>query len=360
MKPIIVKLLDKHKRDLILAATKRFRRESNTSGIAIEKISKNLFINEHLTIKLNLLLKNTKKVAKSACITKTADIINLINSIPGLFWKCSDCTNSYILLDSAGIQKIVKTKLNVALDSMKKDVDAAIIKINESETSNCRMKYSDVVKDKSQPVILIHHNNSNQSSSSTKAEILRNVDPVQENLQLTKVKHVKDGGILISCGSRADNEKLKVRLKEKMSAEYKVKEVGGVLQEIRLVGMTQKFSADDLKTYLIKCNSNVFSHQSNCNILKIFPTKKNDNIFQAIIQVDNSVYDHALAAGNLFVGYDSCSVYDALDVHRCFKCNEFNHYFQRCSKAISCPICGQDHDLENCESNSKNCSIQLN
>lgn len=65
MKPIIVKLLTKHKRDSILAATKILRRESNTPGIAIDNISKKLFINEHLTSKIKLLLKHTKEAAKS-------------------------------------------------------------------------------------------------------------------------------------------------------------------------------------------------------------------------------------------------------------------------------------------------------
>ncbi|KAG5885613.1 hypothetical protein JTB14_029778 [Gonioctena quinquepunctata] len=87
------------------------------------------------------------------------------------------------------------------------------------------MKYSDVLKNKSQPVILIHPNNSNQSDSSTEAEILRNVDPGQENLRLTKIKPVKDGGILISCGNKADNKESKAKFEQKMSAEYKVKEV---------------------------------------------------------------------------------------------------------------------------------------
>ncbi|KAG5863010.1 hypothetical protein JTB14_019260 [Gonioctena quinquepunctata] len=96
-------------------------------------------------------------------------------------------------LENSGNQTECRPKFH------EKRVIAVITKINE--TPNCHMKYSDLLIDKSQPVISIHPNNSTQSSSSTEAEILRNVDPGQENLKLTKVKPVKDGGILISCGS---------------------------------------------------------------------------------------------------------------------------------------------------------------
>ncbi|CAG9814610.1 unnamed protein product [Phaedon cochleariae] len=67
-KSIVVKFLSKLKRDSILAATKNIRRaknDTNSPGIVIENISNKLFINEHLTNKLKLLLKNTKQAAKS-------------------------------------------------------------------------------------------------------------------------------------------------------------------------------------------------------------------------------------------------------------------------------------------------------
>jgi hypothetical protein len=147
-----------------------------------------------------------------------------------------------------------------------------------------------------------------------------------------------------------------------MSSRYNVHEVGGVPQKIRIVGMTRKFTPEDLRDYLFACNVTILSKISECKILKIFPTKKNQNIFQAIEQVDKLVYDRALQAGNLFVGYDSCSVYDAFDVLRCFRCNEFNHGSRICKKPVSCPVCSGEHDLKDCKSNSKKCSncVKLN
>lgn len=67
-KPIIVKLLSKQKRDAILAAAKLTRRSPDnisTRGLEIENISKELYINEHLTSKNKLLLKKSKEMART-------------------------------------------------------------------------------------------------------------------------------------------------------------------------------------------------------------------------------------------------------------------------------------------------------
>jgi chorismate mutase len=42
-------------------------------------------------------------------------------------------------------------------------------------------------------------------------------------------------------------------------------------------------------------------------------------------------------AGRLIVGYDSCNVYDATEVRRCFHCNEFQHIATNCKNQLTCP-----------------------
>lgn len=66
-KPIIVKLLAKQKRDNILAAAKLKRRSPDNSsrGLKVEHISKELYINEHLTYKNKQILKMSKEKARS-------------------------------------------------------------------------------------------------------------------------------------------------------------------------------------------------------------------------------------------------------------------------------------------------------
>lgn len=81
----------------------------------------------------------------------------------------------------------------------------------------------------------------------------------------------------------------------------------------------------------------------------IMATKKQPNICQALIQIDIFLYDKIVKAGNLFVGFDSCKVYDAIEVNRCFNCNEYHHFSSKCSKLI----CSGNHDLKQCTSEKR-------
>lgn len=67
-KPIVVKLLSKQKRDTILAAAKTKRLSysaQSTPGLIIEGVSNRMFINEHLTSRMKILLKKTKEICKA-------------------------------------------------------------------------------------------------------------------------------------------------------------------------------------------------------------------------------------------------------------------------------------------------------
>lgn len=295
----------------------------------------------------------------AVCVTKTNDILQLLETIPGLYWKCPSCVKNCILLDTVGVRELVETKLSDALASFREEIRLVkkdINKISESEPIPSNLKYSEVLKDRSQPAVIVHPKDGTQSHIKTKADILCNINPLNSPMQLTKVKTVKDGGVLISCRNKDDNEKLKSIVQQKMSDAYHVKEVGGVLRRMRIVGMTVEHSSEDLCRYLLSCNKNIFPDESECKIIKIFPTRRNAKIFQAIILVNKSVYDRALNAGNVFVAYDSCTVYDAFDLYRCYKCNEFNHSSQKCIRAVSCPVCAGDHDLRSCKAADKKCS----
>ncbi|KAJ3641869.1 hypothetical protein Zmor_028339, partial [Zophobas morio] len=56
-----------------------------------------------------------------------------------------------------------------------------------------------------------------------------------------------------------------------------------------------------------------------------------------------------MTAGGLFVGYDYCSVFDALEVTRCYKCNKFGHSSQSCKAKEVCPRCSEGHKLVDCK-----------
>ncbi len=58
----------------------------------------------------------------------------------------------------------------------------------------------------------------------------------------------------------------------------------------------------------------------------------------------------------IFIGYDCCAVYDAFDMTRCFKCNDFHHTANNCRRATSYPKCSENHEIKDCNSTTLKCS----
>lgn len=115
---------------------------------------------------------------------------------------------------------------------------------------------------------------------------------------------------------------------------------------------------------IIKQNTDLFSSISDCKIIKQWPTKKNPQILQAILQLNVLDYTRVIKNDYLFIGSNVCKVYKVIEILRCFQCNGFNHSKNNCKNQLSCPVCSKSHNLDNCPSGSQhqcvNClSIKL-
>jgi hypothetical protein len=112
-----------------------------------------------------------------------------------------------------------------------------------------------------------------------------------------------------------------------------------------------------LLTYLSKQNECVFEKNSELKLLKLAPLKNNQSIFCALMEVDISTYKkpRVLSIRHCLLGLDSCTIYDAVEVSRCFNCNGFNHSSHKCKSALSCPRCAKDHAVKQCKASEQCC-----
>lgn len=99
---IIIKLLSKQKRDNILSAAKLKRRSSDSisRGLKVDNISKELYINEHLTPKNKLILKKSKEMARS----KNYKYIWVRNGV--VFARSNDRSRVIKILNENDVNKI--------------------------------------------------------------------------------------------------------------------------------------------------------------------------------------------------------------------------------------------------------------
>nr|CAI5847086.1 unnamed protein product [Callosobruchus analis] len=211
-----------------------------------------------------------------------------------------------------------------------------------------------ILKNKTVPAELIKPKDV-QDIVKTKGDILQSVNPIADNLHISKIKTVKDGGIPIGCRNKDDNKKLKSLVEDRLSTGYNVREVGGINPRVRIVGITSHCSNDQLKTWLLKMNSDLIDVSAECEVMKINPLKNNVNVFQATVQVGKASYGKLLKAGNVFIGLDCCKVFNAVEVSRCYACNGYSHSSKACRKKVTCPRCGENLELKVCKSNYLKC-----
>lgn len=202
----------------------------------------------------------------------------------------------------------------------------------------------------SESTVIIKPKNTSQSVKKTKEDILQSVKPHSSGIEINRVKSVSNGGLVINCASKQHSEKL-LNLAGNLSNEYSIKKTNTVLPRIRLVGIPDGLQNDEISSYALKQNPNIFVTDSVFLVHKTWPTYKSKDILQAECSVDVDSYKRLLDSGHLLIGLNGCSVFDGVNILRCFRCNGFNHSAKNCTKNYVCPLCAQSHELKNCPVN---------
>ena len=118
------------------------------------------------------------------------------------------------------------------------------------------------------------------------------------------------------------------------------------------------FEKDALVSYILQQNEEMFDENVNYEVLSVKPLKTTNKVFQALVQVDVNSYHNIMKAGKLLIGLNYCSVYDAIELRRCFKCCGLHHYSDKCSSEVHvCPKCSDNHPAKDCNSSELKCTL---
>lgn len=292
------------------------------------------------------------------------DYNNNIKSINERVTEVSKTVRKTLDTQLGGFSKLLDDLKENLLKSIKSDVEIAITehlnKFTSQWTESCPSKTYASAASSSNASLLVTPKVT-QKSSTTKSDMLQNINPIDVNINLTQVKQVRDGGLLISCANDNECTKFKEVAADKLSNKYVIKEVSALNPRLKIVGISEKLDNDVLLNYIQTQNKCVFSDDSVCKIIANVPLKKNKNIYQVTIQTDKVTYKSIMEQGKLFVGYDYCNVFDAIDIRRCYKCCGFHHLSNKClSKVTICPRCAEHHAVADCKSDVLRCINCIN
>lgn len=244
--------------------------------------------------------------------------------------------------------------------------DAPLPTVTRESTENCPMivpaadsfpalpttlSFSDVIK-KSENVIVIKPMDSSQNNKVTMSEIRRKISPSKKHI--VKVKNAANGGVIIECATKEDIDNLKSDAELKLGEAYKVSVPEKRLPKLRVFGISDKMSTDEIKKRLTEQNPEVFRNDSVLNIYSVTAAVNSDRYWFKL-ECDPTTFSMAITKEKIRLGWDICYVSELIDVRRCFNCYAYGHHSKTCSSPPSCPKCSGDHQVSDCKSDGSTC-----
>lgn len=260
-----------------------------------------------------------------------------------------------------GVRNVLLEKMELSLTTLKNDLREIItsklddICTNLSvPTKNSEPSYASVTKPKS--TVILKPKDSEQPLAVTRSDVLRTIDPINSAVNIANVKSARNGSLVINCENSQESDKFKELAATQLSEKYEIRQLSSLSPRIRVSNISEKFEEHTFLQYLRSQNKSCFHESSVCELIYFKQHRKNNKLFQAVLQVDIDTYHLILRVGKLNVGLDfDCPVYCAIEVRRCFKCWGFHHLSTRCSKRIVCPKCSDFHAKDDCQAQYFKC-----
>lgn len=225
------------------------------------------------------------------------------------------------------------------------------VNIDSNLTVSIPPSFADVTK-RSSNVVIIRPKDSEQESKKTMSAIKSKISPTKKNI--IKVKNVSKGGVIIECGTKDDIADLKTDAENKLGDNYDVLIPEKKLPKLRVFGISDKMTADEILTKLREQNATIFHEKSFMQIFTVTAAANSERyVFK--MECDPQTFTAIMSVGKLRIGWDICVVQEIVDVLRCFNCNTFGHPSKYCKEKLTCPKCSGDHSIGDCKSEEAKC-----
>lgn len=203
-------------------------------------------------------------------------------------------------------------------------------------------------------VLIINPVSEKLNPDASRKIIKTKLKPIDYNLY--GVSSTKKGGVIVQCPTSAEREKLRTDATSQLGDEFVVSAPGKTRPRVRIFGFTEELNAIDLVKTLRDQNANIFGSEPYIGVVHIFKGKDTPR-FGAKIEVDAATFKNMLDAKKMFIGWDSCSVSEDLNIRRCYKCWGFNHISSKCELTQRCSKCSGSHHKNECDSAIEKCAV---
>lgn len=285
------------------------------------------------------------------CINITSRQLEVITNCNGLKWFCDGCIfyTDFISKVTNELENL-KVQFQSELNDLKSTIKGRADGKKENSLSVSKPKsFAEVAAEE---VVIIKPRN-NQECKKTIEAIQKNLKPASLEVGITELKNIKEGGVVIKCKSKEEQEIIKKAAEKKLNKNYEIKAPNLKNPCIKVVDIDDNLSGDELLKLIKKQNTSVLHDNSE---LRVKVIKKMKTKFMAIIESDPNTFKKIMDQNYLFIDWSKCRVFEYVSVYRCFKCGGFDHHIESCKSQTKCLKCTSlDHITENCESNTPKC-----
>lgn len=172
---------------------------------------------------------------------------------------------------------------------------------------------------------------------------------------LTKNVYTKNNEIIINCTNSDSAGEAEKVLKQALNKNCVVKTEQLNTPKVKIVGIDNSTNMN-LEKIEEDINLRNFNDQEiQGKVLHMYKTAVNKTT-SVIMEVTPELYKQIRENKNrILVGYQSCKVYDIINVKPCYKCGRFGHNGFKCTNDSVCLNCAENHKTQECQNVSKKC-----
>lgn len=226
------------------------------------------------------------------------------------------------------------------------------VKIVNPDTQLLQPTFAEILKQKmpskSIPCIILKPKNE-QNNDKTRKELQSTIRPEKIAAGISYIKNARGGAILIKCETTKVKEIMFRAIETKMGNKYEENETKIRRPRIKIVNFQQDMNSDTIEECLKTQNNLV----DKVTVKFIKKTKSGSGTIYC--ECSPSSFNTTMQQKKICIGWQRCSVYEDLELLRCYNCQEFFHKKNLCTNKIACSNCGGEHDETHCNVSTKCC-----
>ena len=246
------------------------------------------------------------------------------------------------------IQSNIECQKSQSLDIISSQEPTSEIKINK--TNNVSLLSRPTYKE-----ILIMKTKVNKSNDEMRKDLITNIDPkLFKDIKVTNSRN--NGNIILQSNNNEDLEKVTKKINEKLNSEISISKPKKRLPRLKIKKVINDANLGDDDLVKMIVNQNDITAIENFHLKVIYKTKPVNKYFDICIEMDPKTFAAINLKESLLIGFESCKFYEAFDISRCFRCNEYEHKIKDCGKENPiCGSCSEAHLMKTCVSDFKKC-----